>query len=116
MSAAWPWLPAGLSRCPTSARSRTAEGSERGLVARRSGDGSPPLGRGVERAGRSARIEFRSRCDGSLSVAEATPKLVERASSSTAASGPALACRTPNERLAHPEKHAEAERQNSEML
>jgi len=80
-----------------------------------SGDGCPPLGRDVERANRSARIEFRSRHDGPLTVAAVAPQLAEHEFLHNPPHR-ALECLTPNEHPVQLEKQAETERQNSEML
>ena len=64
-------------------------------------------GRGVERANRSARIEFRNRYDGPLTVSDVAPKLLEHEFfNNFLRPHTALDCRTPNEYLVQIEEAA----------
>ena len=80
-----------------------------------SGDGGPPFGPGVERANRSARVEFWNRYDGPLTVAAVTPSLAEyEFFHNYVRPHTALDCRTPNEYLVEIEEHARPDSQSSE--
>ena len=69
----------------------------------------------VERANRSARIEFRSRYDGPLTVADVTPQLAKyEFFHNYVRPHTALDCQTPNEYLVRIEEHACPESQSSE--
>ena len=69
----------------------------------------------VERANRSARIEFWNRYDGPLTVADVTPKLAEyEFFHNYVRPHTALDCRTPNEYLVQIEDHACPDSQSSE--
>ena len=69
----------------------------------------------VERAKRSARIEFRRLYDGPLTVGETAPKLADyQFFHNYVRPHTALDCRTPNEYLVEIEEHACPQSQSSE--
>ena len=75
----------------------------------------PAFGRDVERANRSARIEFWNRYDGPLTVADVAAKLADyEFFHNYVRPHTALDCRTPNEYLVHIEDHACPDSQSSE--